>query len=66
MTIQCILTCIADAGTKNLPKHCMEIAGICFFVSICLPMFRDFGPKKLARFTPVPMGIAIPLVVGAW
>ena len=54
------------AGTKNLPKHCVEISAIVFFVSILLPIFRDFGPAKLARFTPVPMAMGIPLVVGAW
>ncbi|DBB04564.1 TPA: hypothetical protein ACH3X1_012644 [Trebouxia sp. C0004] len=54
------------ASIKDLPKHCFAIAGVFFFGCFFLRMFRDFGPKKIARFTPVPMAMAIPLVVGAW
>ncbi|KAL0033062.1 hypothetical protein WJX79_000741 [Trebouxia sp. C0005] len=57
---------VSTEGIRNLPRHCFAIAGVFFFVCFFLPMFRDFGPRKIARFTPVPMAMAIPLVVGAW
>ena len=66
-TIQHLFGPCLQAWRHTLTTPCTRSCyALCFQLTCSLTVCRDFGPPKIARFTPVPMAMAIPLVVGAW
>uniref|UniRef100_A0A804MDB0 Metal-nicotianamine transporter YSL7 n=1 Tax=Zea mays TaxID=4577 RepID=A0A804MDB0_MAIZE len=50
----------------SLPKHCLTLSYIFFAAAFAVNMVKDLVPKKVAKFIPIPMAVAIPFYVGAY
>jgi uncharacterized oligopeptide transporter (OPT) family protein len=50
----------------SLPKHCLTLCYIFFAASFAINLIKDLMPKKVAKFIPIPMAVAIPFYVGAY
>ncbi|XP_073102325.1 probable metal-nicotianamine transporter YSL12 [Elaeis guineensis] len=53
-------------GFRSLPKHCLTFCYIFFAAAVVVNLVRDFSGKKVARFMPLPMAMAIPFYIGAY
>ncbi|XP_026657594.2 probable metal-nicotianamine transporter YSL12 [Phoenix dactylifera] len=53
-------------GFSSLPKHCLTFCYVFFAAAILINLGRDFSGKKVARFIPLPMAMAIPFYIGAY
>lgn len=53
-------------GFGSLPKHCLTLCYIFFALAIAINLLRDFVPKKLSRYIPLPMAMAIPFYLGSY
>ncbi|XP_009384580.2 probable metal-nicotianamine transporter YSL12 [Musa acuminata AAA Group] len=51
-------------GFSSLPKHCLTLCYTFFALAIVINLARDTCPKKVARFIPIPMAMAIPFYIG--
>jgi OPT family oligopeptide transporter len=50
----------------TLPNHCLTLCYIFFVISFAVNLIKDLVPKKVAKFIPIPMAVAIPFYVGAF
>ncbi|PAN39188.1 hypothetical protein PAHAL_7G226600 [Panicum hallii] len=53
-------------GFSSLPKHCLTLCYVFFAAAIAVNLARDLAPKKVARFIPLPMAMAIPFYIGSY
>ncbi|EHA8589301.1 Metal-nicotianamine transporter YSL [Cocos nucifera] len=53
-------------GFSSLPKHCLTLCYVFFAAAIVINLLRDFSGKKMARFIPLPMAMAIPFYIGSY
>ncbi|KAM3368743.1 hypothetical protein ACQJBY_016957 [Aegilops geniculata] len=53
-------------GFSSLPKNCITLCYIFFVGAIAVNFIRDFVPKKVSRFMPIPMAMAIPFYLGPY
>ncbi|XP_020079655.1 probable metal-nicotianamine transporter YSL14 [Ananas comosus] len=53
-------------GFSSLPKHCLTLCFIFFAAAIVVNLIRDLVPKKVSRFIPLPMAMAIPFYLGSY
>lgn len=53
-------------GFSELPKHCLAISCGFFVFALVINLVRDMTPKKVSRFIPMPMAMAIPFYIGAY
>ncbi|KAK1272237.1 putative metal-nicotianamine transporter YSL6 [Acorus gramineus] len=53
-------------GFSSLPKHCLEICCVFFTLALVVNLLRDVTPKKVSRFIPIPMAMAVPFYIGAY
>lgn len=57
-------------GLSSLPKYCLLLCCIFFAAAIVINLIRDlidkFSGKKLARYIPIPMAMAIPFFIGSY
>ncbi|KAJ1694089.1 hypothetical protein LUZ63_010787 [Rhynchospora breviuscula] len=53
-------------GFSSLPKNCLVLCYITFVAAVLINLARDLAPKKIARFIPIPMAMAIPFYLGAY
>ncbi|XP_066349712.1 LOW QUALITY PROTEIN: probable metal-nicotianamine transporter YSL12 [Miscanthus floridulus] len=53
-------------GFSSLPKNCLTLCYIFFAAAIVVNLIRDLVPKKVARFIPLPMAMAIPFYIGSY
>jgi OPT family oligopeptide transporter len=53
-------------GFSSLPKNCLTLCYVFFFAAIVINLVRDQVPKKVSRFIPIPMAMAIPFYIGAY
>jgi OPT family oligopeptide transporter len=53
-------------GFSSLPKNCLTLCYIFFAAGIVVNLIRDLAPKKVARFIPLPMAMAIPFYIGSY
>ncbi|TKW05529.1 hypothetical protein SEVIR_7G182400v4 [Setaria viridis] len=53
-------------GFSSLPKHCLTLCYVFFAAAIAVNLVRDLVPKKVARFIPLPMAMAIPFYIGSY
>ncbi|PAN39186.1 hypothetical protein PAHAL_7G226500 [Panicum hallii] len=53
-------------GFSSLPKNCLTLCYVFFAAAIVINLIRDLVPKKLSRFIPIPMAMAIPFYLGAY
>jgi OPT family oligopeptide transporter len=52
-------------GLSLLPKSCLTLCYIAFAAS-SINLIKDLVPKKVSRFIPVPMAVAIPFYLGPY
>ncbi|CAN1137521.1 Probable metal-nicotianamine transporter YSL6 [Linum perenne] len=53
-------------GLSELPKHCLAICYASFAAALVINLLRDVTPKKISKFIPIPMAMAIPFYIGAY
>ncbi|KAF8702755.1 hypothetical protein HU200_032585 [Digitaria exilis] len=53
-------------GFSSLPKNCLTLCYIFFAAAIAVNLIRDLVPKKVAKFIPLPMAMAIPFYIGSY
>uniref|UniRef100_A0A1D1ZCD1 Putative metal-nicotianamine transporter YSL14 n=1 Tax=Anthurium amnicola TaxID=1678845 RepID=A0A1D1ZCD1_9ARAE len=53
-------------GFGSLPKNCLTICYAAFFGAILVNFVRDLSGKRVARFIPIPMAMAIPFYLGSY
>ncbi|CAN1170744.1 Metal-nicotianamine transporter YSL3 [Linum perenne] len=53
-------------GFSALPQHCLQLCYGFFGSAIAANLLRDLLPKKLGKWVPLPMAMAVPFLVGAY
>uniref|UniRef100_A0A0D6QT26 Uncharacterized protein n=1 Tax=Araucaria cunninghamii TaxID=56994 RepID=A0A0D6QT26_ARACU len=53
-------------GVSSLPKYCVTFSCALFAISILMSFARDILPKRIAKWLPIPMAMAIPFYIGAY
>lgn len=53
-------------GLSSLPKHCLTLCYISFAAAFAINLIKDLVPKKVAKFIPIPMAVAIPFYLGPY
>jgi OPT family oligopeptide transporter len=53
-------------GFSVLPKHCLTMCYIFFAAAFAINLVRDQLPKKVSKFIPMPMAMAIPFYLGPY
>lgn len=57
---------LAVQGFSALPQHCLQLCYAFFGFAIMANFARDLAPKRIARWVPLPMAMAVPFLVGAY
>uniref|UniRef100_A0A7C9EQ94 Uncharacterized protein n=1 Tax=Opuntia streptacantha TaxID=393608 RepID=A0A7C9EQ94_OPUST len=53
-------------GFSALPHHCLQLCYAFFGFAILANLVRDLSPKKIGKWVPLPMAMAVPFLVGAY
>ncbi|KAL9274099.1 Metal-nicotianamine transporter YSL3-like protein [Drosera capensis] len=53
-------------GFSALPLHCLQLCYGFFGFAILANLFRDLFPKRIGKWIPLPMAMAVPFLVGAY
>ncbi|KAL5071257.1 hypothetical protein RYX36_022144 [Vicia faba] len=53
-------------GFSALPNHCLEFCYGFFAFAVLVNFIRDWNPKNIGKWVPLPMAMAVPFVVGAY
>ncbi|XP_016187204.2 metal-nicotianamine transporter YSL3 [Arachis ipaensis] len=53
-------------GFSALPHHCLQLCYGFFAFAIAANLVRDLSPKKVGRWIPLPMAMAVPFLVGGY
>ncbi|XP_007039161.2 PREDICTED: metal-nicotianamine transporter YSL3 [Theobroma cacao] len=53
-------------GFSALPQHCLQLCYGFFSFAIAANLLRDFTPKNIGKWAPLPMAMAVPFLVGAY
>lgn len=53
-------------GFSALPRHCLQLCYGFFAFAVGVNMMRDVSSKKIGKFMPLPMVMAVPFLVGAY
>lgn len=53
-------------GFTALPRHCLQLCYGFFAFAIAANLLRDLSPKKIGKWIPLPMAMAVPFLVGAY
>ncbi|XP_058752989.1 metal-nicotianamine transporter YSL3-like [Vicia villosa] len=53
-------------GFSALPSHCLQLCCGFFVFAIAANLVRDLGPKKVGKWIPLPMAMAVPFLVGGY
>ncbi|XP_077247096.1 putative metal-nicotianamine transporter YSL12 isoform X2 [Tasmannia lanceolata] len=53
-------------GFSSLPKHCLTLCYVFFAAAILINLVRTLVGKRVARFIPLPMAMAIPFYLGSY
>ncbi|KAM0923799.1 hypothetical protein ACQ4PT_005315 [Festuca glaucescens] len=53
-------------GFSVLPKHCLTLCYIFFAAAFAINVIKDRLPKKVSKFIPIPMAMAIPFYLGPY
>nr|GEW92189.1 metal-nicotianamine transporter YSL3-like isoform X1 [Tanacetum cinerariifolium]GEX75700.1 metal-nicotianamine transporter YSL3-like isoform X1 [Tanacetum cinerariifolium] len=53
-------------GFSALPNHCLQLCYGFFAFAMLANLVRDTSPKKVGKWVPLPMAMAVPFLVGAY
>ncbi|KAG0578467.1 hypothetical protein KC19_4G025400 [Ceratodon purpureus] len=57
---------IGVEGFNALPAHCLQICYGLFAAAILINLLRDYLPKRISQYIPIPMAMAIPFYIGGY
>ncbi|XP_076956069.1 metal-nicotianamine transporter YSL3-like [Bidens hawaiensis] len=57
---------IGVEGFSDLPKHCLQLCYGFFAFAVAINMVKDLLPKKIGRFMPLPICMAVPFLIGGY
>nr|XP_024380047.1 probable metal-nicotianamine transporter YSL6 [Physcomitrium patens] len=57
---------IGVEGFSALPGHCLEICYVMFAAAVVINILRDTLPKRISKWIPIPMAMAIPFYIGGY
>jgi OPT family oligopeptide transporter len=60
------LAILGVEGFSALPDHCLQFVYGFFAFAIGLNIVRDLSPKKIGKWIPLPMVMAVPFLIGAY
>ncbi|CAN1346721.1 Metal-nicotianamine transporter YSL3 [Linum perenne] len=55
---------IGVEGFSSLPRHCLALSYGFFSFAVVANLLRDVVPKKISRWIPLPMAMAMPFLIG--
>lgn len=53
-------------GFSALPQYCLQLCYGAFAFAILANLGKDFSPRKIGKWIPLPMAMAVPFLVGAY
>ncbi|KNA07121.1 hypothetical protein SOVF_174820 isoform A [Spinacia oleracea] len=53
-------------GFSALPQHCLQLCYAFFGFAVVANLVRDTSPKKIGKWVPLPMAMAVPFLVGGY
>ncbi|KAB1205138.1 Metal-nicotianamine transporter YSL3 [Morella rubra] len=53
-------------GFSALPHHCLQLCYGFFAFAVAANLVRDLTPKRIGKWIPLPMAMAVPFLVGAY
>ncbi|KAI3904609.1 hypothetical protein MKW98_014789 [Papaver atlanticum] len=53
-------------GFSALPRHCLQLCYGFFAFAVGSNLLRDYTPRGIGKFVPLPMAMAVPFLVGAY
>ena len=65
-TIYRSMALIGVEGFSALPDHCLQICYGMFAAAVFINLLRDWLPRKVSQFIPIPMAMAIPFYIGGY
>lgn len=52
-------------GFSALPRHCLQLCYGFFGFAVAANLARDVAPRRVGKWVPLPMAMAVPFLVGA-
>ncbi|ERN06309.1 probable metal-nicotianamine transporter YSL6 isoform X1 [Amborella trichopoda] len=53
-------------GFSSFPKYCLEMCYGSFVAALVINLVGEVCPKRVAKYIPIPMAMAIPFTIGAY
>lgn len=53
-------------GLSLLPKHCLHLSFSFFVFAVITNFIRDWTPKNISHYIPIPMAMALPFYIGPY
>ncbi|GJR67534.1 oligopeptide transporter OPT superfamily protein, partial [Tanacetum coccineum] len=60
------LAILGVQGFSALPKHCLHLCYGFFAFAVLINMIKDMLPKKIGKWMPLPICMAVPFLVGGY
>ncbi|KAK9076620.1 hypothetical protein SSX86_004954 [Deinandra increscens subsp. villosa] len=60
------LAILGVQGFSALPKHCLQLCYGFFAFAVAINMIKDLLPKKIGKWMPLPICMAVPFLVGGY
>ncbi|KAJ0779052.1 putative oligopeptide transporter, OPT superfamily [Helianthus annuus] len=60
------LAILGVQGFSALPKHCLQLCYGFFAFAVAINMIKDVLPKKIGKWMPLPICMAVPFLVGGY
>ncbi|KAL4570600.1 hypothetical protein LXL04_026258 [Taraxacum kok-saghyz] len=60
------LAILGVQGFSALPKHCLELCYAFFVLAVVINIVKDLLPKKIGKWMPLPICMAVPFLVGGY
>ncbi|GJX86452.1 oligopeptide transporter OPT superfamily protein [Tanacetum coccineum] len=57
---------IGVEGFSALPKHCLQLCYGFFAFAVVINIVKDLLPKKIAKWMPLPICMAVPFLIGGY
>ncbi|KAL0295274.1 UNVERIFIED_CONTAM: Metal-nicotianamine transporter YSL1 [Sesamum angustifolium] len=60
------LAIIGVQGFSALPQHCLQLCYGFFAFAIAINFLKDFSPKRIGKWMPIPTAMAVPFLIGGY
>nr|GMC97921.1 metal-nicotianamine transporter YSL1 [Ipomoea batatas] len=58
------LASVSIEGFSVLPQHCLQMCYGFFGLAVMMNLVKDVCPKRIGKWIPVPMAMAVPFIIG--